>query len=181
VSVAPLAYRWSLSEFVRAWEARSFDHRVELVEGEIWPVVVGTWHGRTASRVIRALPEDGAQVTTETLPTGESLPDPDCCVLRTGAEPVGRVGTRLSVWNPADVLLVVEVSDETVLADLEIKARLYGRAGYAVYWVVTPEVVYAHTEPTSRGYRTRIEFRPGERIQVPYADKECDVVDLIGQ
>jgi hypothetical protein len=31
-----LAYRWSRSEFVRAWEAGAFDHRVEFVEGEIW-------------------------------------------------------------------------------------------------------------------------------------------------
>lgn len=30
---AALAYRWSQSEFVRAWEAGAFDHRVELING----------------------------------------------------------------------------------------------------------------------------------------------------
>ena len=44
-TVAP--YRWSVSEFLRAWEAGAFDHRVELVEGEVWPVVNGDWHGKT--------------------------------------------------------------------------------------------------------------------------------------
>jgi Uma2 family endonuclease len=85
------------------------------------------------------------------------------------------------VWDPVDVLLVVEVSSQTMLADLEIKAKLYGRAGYAVYWLMTPEVIYAHTEPTPQGYRTRTEFRPGERIPVAYADTELDVSDLLAQ
>lgn len=36
------------AEIVReAWEAGAFDHRVELVEGEVWPVVIGDWHGET--------------------------------------------------------------------------------------------------------------------------------------
>lgn len=72
-------------------------------------------------------------MTTATLPTGESLPDPDCWVRREDAKPVGLVGSRLSVWAPSDVLLVVEVSDETMLYDLEIKAKLYGQAGYCAY------------------------------------------------
>ena len=28
-------YRWSIGEFLRAWEAGAFDHRVELIEGQI--------------------------------------------------------------------------------------------------------------------------------------------------
>src|SRR5262245_27168173 len=145
MSVAPLAYRWSASEFLRAWEAGVFDHRVELVDGEVWPVVIGSWHGDTVVQVAAMLRRPGVRVTAATLPTGDSWPHPDCWVRRAGAEPVGAVGTRMQVWDPADVLLVVEVSDETMLADLEIKARLYGRAGYPVYWVVTPDVIYEHT------------------------------------
>ena len=67
-TVAP--YRWSVSEFLRAWEAGAFDHRVELVEGEVWPVVNGDWHGKTTARVVRRLPEKG--------------------VVRAGAEALGR-------------------------------------------------------------------------------------------
>ena len=40
-TVAP--YRWSVSEFLRAWEAGAFDNRVELINGEVWPVVIGDW------------------------------------------------------------------------------------------------------------------------------------------
>src|SRR5688500_4385177 len=119
MSEAALVYRWSRSEFLRAWEAGAFDHRVELVNGEVWPVVIGYWHGDTVGQVMAALPRDGVRVTTMSLPTGESLPDPDCWVRRAGAEPVDKLGSKIAVWAPEDVLLVVEVSDETMLYDLE--------------------------------------------------------------
>ncbi|MEV6277199.1 Uma2 family endonuclease [Nocardia sp. NPDC051832] len=176
---ASIAYRWTREEFLRAWEAGAFDHRVEFIEGEVWSVVIGDWRGFTTGRILRALPGDGFQVTTATLPTGESLPDPDCWVLRDDAEPVDTVGTKVSVWAPADVVLVVEVSDETVMQDLGIKARMYGRAGYSVYWVVTKEVIFEHTEPTPNGYRTRREYRAGEHIPVHYADTALPVSDVL--
>jgi hypothetical protein len=98
-----LAYRWSRSEFVRASEAGAFDHRVELVEGEIWPVVTGSRHGDTVGQLLALLPRSGVRVTTATLPTGESLPDPDCWVRRADAEPVGAIGSKLSVWDAAAI------------------------------------------------------------------------------
>ncbi|MFY1651000.1 Uma2 family endonuclease [Solwaraspora sp. WMMB762] len=174
-----LAYRWSRSEFLRASEAGAFDHRVELVEGEIWPVAIGSWHGDTVGQLLATLPRDGVRVTTATLPTGESLPDPDCWVRRVDAGPIGMVGSRLSVWAAVDVLLVVEVADETMIQDLNVKTRLYGQAGYPVYWVVTQRAIYEHTGPISSGYRTRVEYLPGERIPVPYAGIELAVDDLI--
>ncbi|MFC7549301.1 Uma2 family endonuclease [Plantactinospora sp. GCM10030261] len=174
-----LAYHWSQSEFVRAWEAGAFDRRVELVEGEIWPVVIGSWHGDTVGQLLAMLPRSGVRVTTSTLPTGESLPDPDCWVRRADADPVGSVGSRLSIWAAADVLLVIEVSDDTTIQDLNVKAKLYGRAGYPAYWVVTQEAIYEHTGPISTGYRTRVEYRRGERIPIPYVDVDLAVDDMV--
>lgn len=174
-----LVYQWSQSEFVRAWEAAAFDHRVELVEGEIWPVVIDSWHGDTVGQILALLPRSGARVTTATLPTGESLPDPDCWVRRADADPIGTVGSRLSVWDASDVLLVVEVADETLIQDLNVKAKLYGQAGYPVYWVVTQEAIYEHTGPMSTGYRTRVEYLHGERIPVPYTATDLAIDDLI--
>jgi Putative restriction endonuclease len=177
--VAAPIYRWSRDEFLRAWEAGVFEHRVELIDGEIWPVVIGSWHGDAVGELTALLRRPAVRVTTATLPTGESLPDPDCWVRRAEAEPIGKVGSKLSIWAPADVLLVVEVADETTIQDLNTKARLYGRAGYPVYWVVTQEGVYEHTEPTSAGYRTRVEYRRGDRIPLRYAGTDLTVEDLI--
>jgi hypothetical protein len=176
---ATLAYHWTQEDFLRAWEAGAFRHRVELVNGEVWPVVIGAWHGKTAGRVTRALPGDGVEVTAATLPSGDSLPDPDCWVQRGDAKPLRSLGSKLEVWDPADVHLVVEVSDDTMLHDLQIKARLYGKAGYPVYWVVTKEAIYEHTEPYPGGYHNRREYTPGERIPVRYAESDLAVTDLI--
>lgn len=173
-------YRWSASEFVRAWEAGAFDHRVELVEGEIWPVSIGSWHGRTQGRVIAHLWRDGVAVTSETLISGDSLPDPDAWVCVSDAQPSQKVGSRLARWRPEDVLLVVEVSDETMMADLTTKAKIYGSAGWPVYWVVTPEAIYEHVEPQLNGYGTRHEYRRGQRVPVRYADTDIAVDDLLG-
>lgn len=176
--VAP-QYRWTREEFLRAWEAGVFEHRVELVEGEVWPVVIGDWHGRTTKRAIRLLPETGAEVMTSTLPATGSLPDPDCWMLRDGATAVRKVSQRLSEWSPADVLLVVEVSDDTVALDLGVKARLYAGAGHPVYWVVTPEGIYEHTEPSPSGYGLIAVHRRGATVAVRYAGTELAVDDLI--
>lgn len=171
--------RWNQSEFVRAWEAGAFDHRVELIDGEIRPVMIGSRRGETVGQIVASPPRSGMRVTTSTLPTGESLPDPDCWVRRADAKPIGTLGTKLSVWNADDVLLVIEVADETTIQDLTVKAALYGRAGYSVCWVVTPRVIYEHTGPISTGYRTRIAYRSGDRIPVRYAATDLAVDDLI--
>ena len=109
----------------------------------------------------------------------DSLPDPDCWVLRAGAEPARRLGSRLHEWAASDVLLVVEVSDTTVRADLSRKAQLYGAAGFGVYWVVSPDVVYVLTGPTPEGYERRDEYRAGDRIPVAYAGSTIAVDDLL--
>lgn len=179
-STAPQQYRWTRDGFLRAYEAGAFEGRVELVDGEVWPVVIGRWHGTTVMRVARALPEPAiAEIDSATLPAASSLPDPDCWVRRRGAVPKGAVSDRVPVWASDDVLLVIEVADESLMADLTIKAKLYGSSGYPVYWVISPDVIYEHSGPTADGYRVRTEYRRGDRIPVPYADAELLVDDLL--
>ena len=74
---------------------------------------------------------------------------------------------------------MVEVSDDTVVADLNVKARLYGSAGYAVYWVITQDLIYEHTEPNSTGYTNVRKYAPGQCIPVRYADVDLAVDDLL--
>lgn len=169
MSESALTYRLSREEFVRAWEAGTFSTRVELVDGEVWPMAVGGWRGRTTARLIRALPDDRFVITSESLVAGDSVTDPDCWVVPPEAEPVGSVGSRLAVWRPADVRLVVEVGDETLEQDLSVKARIYAQAGVAIYWVVARDGIYEHTEPVGDGYRVRTHHRPGETVPVRYA------------
>lgn len=78
-----------------------------------------------------------------------------------------------------NVLLVVEVADETTIQDLNVKAKRYGQAGYPVYWVVTEVAIYERTGPGSTGYRTRVAYRHGERIPAPYATTDLAIDDVI--
>lgn len=156
-----------------------FDERVELVDGEVWPVVSGDWHGPTTLRCAHLLVADGFVVTQQTLPTGGSLPDPDAWVRPATAQPAGDVSPWLSRWAAPDVLLVVEVSDETAAEDLDAKARLCGAAGYPVHWVVTRDAVHEHTAPDADGYRTVTRYRVGDHLPVRHTGALLAVADLV--
>ncbi|MGQ0576649.1 MAG: Uma2 family endonuclease [Pseudonocardia sp.] len=177
MSAHPALHRWTLAEFLHAWEAGSFGKRIELIDGEVWDVPIGPWHARTTARIIRALPNDRFEVLAGSLPAGESLPEPDCWVLRIGAEPVAHLSRRMLRWAADDVMLVVEVSDETRDHDLGRKATLYAQSGYRWYWVVAREGVYCHTGPSTAGYDHRVLYKPGERVPVPYVDGVTLAVD----
>ena len=178
---AEAEHRWSTEGFLRAWEAGGFDDaRVEMVEGEIWPVSIGRWHGRATGRISRLLPIAAFEVTTESLVLAGSVVDPDLWVCRADAEPARMASRRMAVWGPADVALVVEVSDETLAADLTTKARAYGAAGFPTYWVIAREGVHVHTDPSPFGYRSVRRYWPGEQVPVPYAEATLDVSELIG-
>ncbi len=180
VAVTDLAWRWDIKAFVTASEAGAFgDKRVELIDGVVVPVVIGDWHGSVTVNVGHALKLVGGdvEVTGSSLATDDTLPDPDCWVRRRGAEPAGAVGRRLSRWTPADVLLVVEVGDETLEVDLGPKADLYARAGFACYWVVHPGGVEVLTEPTPDGYGARRTYSASELIPTPYSQGDGVAVD----
>ena len=181
VSAQPQHHRWSTEGFLRAWEAGAFDDaRVEMVDGEVWPVSIGDWHGDVTMGVGRALPNGSVKVTSQSLVLATSVVDPDVWVRPSGSRPRSMASRRMAVWDPADVLLVVEVGDETLAADLTVKARLYAAAGFAVYWVVGRDAVHEHTGPTPFGYRTVRQHWPGDRLAVPYTDQVLDVAALIG-
>ena len=65
------------------------------------------------------------------------------------------------------------------MADLNVKARLYGSAGYAVYWVVAEDLIYEHTEPNAQGYTNVRKYGLGERIPVRYAGTDIAVDSLL--
>lgn len=176
----PPAYRWSREAFLTAWESGVFTEHVELVDGEVLTVPIGPWHGDATARCIQALVAEGVTATTQTLVTGDSLPDPDVWVRPREATEAGQLSRRMVTWSPEDVLLVVEVSDETVLFDLNVKARLYASGGYAVYWVLTREALVVFTGPGPDGYRTTVTHRAGEHVPLPYGDRTVDVTALLG-
>ncbi|NJN19604.1 MAG: Uma2 family endonuclease [Oscillochloris sp.] len=97
--------------------------------------------------------------------TADSEPEPDIVVVR---------GDRRDYPDrhpgPAEIGLVVEVSDTTLQRDRTIKQRLYAAAGIVCYWIANLpegwiEVYQAPTGPTeSPQYARRNDYRRGTTV-----------------
>jgi Uma2 family endonuclease len=100
-----------------------------------------------------------------TLPGSE--PEPDFAIVR-GDESayVSRHPT------PAEVGLVVEVSDSTLPGDRDDKGRIYARAGIDYYLIVNinDRQVEAYTSPSGPvpdpSFASRVDYRPGDTISL---------------
>ncbi len=111
--------------------------RVELVRGELIQMVSkGTPHTFSTTRLCRQLDRLlGDQVNIrgqepiEILPNSE--PEPDVVLAK------GNESDYLAHHPyPEDILLVVEISDLTLIYDQTIKLSVYAEAGISNYWIV---------------------------------------------
>ncbi len=154
----PRRKRWTRQECERMEQIGLLSGRYELIDGEILDrmgqnpphvfvlLVLLDWlrdlFGASYVRVeapISLAGEDG-QV---------SEPLPDLAVTRQVRE-----AYRLHHPGPADVELVVEVSETTLNFDITTKAALYARAAISEYWVVdvTGARVIVHRQPEAGAY-----------------------------
>ncbi len=147
------------------------DDRVELVEG-VLVSTMATNPGHALSvdlvaDVVRPLLPPGWRYRPEkpvTLADGEPQPDGAVTCLS-----VADLASRHPM--PADLALVVEVSDTTLAADRRNKLRTYARAGIRVYWIVNliDRQVEVHTDPDPAArpeptYRSRTVYAGGEGV-----------------
>jgi Uma2 family endonuclease len=88
-------------------------------------------------------------------------PEPDLAVTE---EPADAYSQRHP--GPAELVLVVEVSDTTLRFDRGVKALLYARAGIAEYWVldVGGRALYVHRNPTADGYAEITRYTAEEQV-----------------
>ena len=142
--------------------------RLELIEGEIYEMSpIGSLHAACVnflSRLLNRLFGESHIVATQNpiRLNDFSEPQPDITLLRwrddyyRGAHPA-----------PADVLLVIEVADTTVVADRKVKVPLYARAGIAEAWLVNipEERVEIYSDPADGAYRRAEVFGRGEEAR----------------
>jgi Uma2 family endonuclease len=69
---------------------------------------------------------------------------------------------------PADLALVVEISDSTLTKDRGEKQVNYSRGGIAVYWIVNliDRQVEVYTDPNLDGYASCIVYKSGQSLPV---------------
>jgi Uma2 family endonuclease len=182
-----LAKRWiSAGEYERMGEAGIFPPgaRLELIEGDIYEMSpIGSPHAACVKYLNRVLSELSGKTfivgTQDPIRLDDfSEPQPDLTLLRWRAD-----FYRGAHPTPADVLLVVEVADTTVVTDRTIKIPLYARAGILEAWVVNipDERVEIYTDPAGEAYQTVAQFGRGESAQSPtVAGLAVSVDELFG-
>ncbi len=170
--------RWKRSECLALEESGLWaQQHLELVSGElITKMGKGRLHVYALSLVYAWLlrvfgeqfvsAEASIDVAPEDNPTNE--PEPDLVVL---APPLRELMS--SKPKPADLRLVVEISESTLGFDLRVKGPLYARAGILEYWVVdiAARRIIVHRDPVQGTYQSVEAYNDQESVQ-PLAASE---------
>lgn len=143
------------------------DDRVELIEGEILEMApIGGRHAGCIRLLIRAFTEAlGRRAVVDIQDPVQlsniSEPQPDLILLQPREDAYFGYHPK-----PADVLLVIEVSDSTSAYDRGIKIPLYARSGILEAWLIDLErsIVEVYRDPAAAGYQTVQVFRRGDRL-----------------
>ena len=149
-------WRFTVHDYHRMGEAGILheDDRVELIEGELVEMAaIGTRHFSCVNRLNRLLvvsvgDEAIVSVQNPVRLNEYTEPQPDLTVIRPR-------DYRVSLPEPEDVLLLIEVSDTTLAYDRGIKLSLYARAGIEEVWIVNlpAETIERYTDPSGDGYQ----------------------------
>jgi Uma2 family endonuclease len=108
------------------------------------------------------------------LPGRDSKPEPDRSVARGRARDYSQRSPE-----PADIALVVEVSDAS-LADDRMQAEIYGRAGIPFYWILNliDGQIEVYSNPGPSGYQSLEVLAPGHVLSVIIAGVEVGQIPV---
>ena len=164
--------RFNVAEYYQMAKAGILkpDDRVELIEGEIIKMSpIGSPHAACVSRLVRFLSRAIGETAILSVQNPVRLDDyfepvPDIALLKPRKDyyadhhPI-----------PADVLLVIEVADTSLLKTRNIKVPLYARAGITEVWLVNlpKESIEVYSEPQNGKYRKCQKHKRGETVESP--------------
>ena len=159
------------------------DARVELLEGIIVDMApIGPFHvGVTAmlSRFLTLAGGDRWLVISQSplrLSSDTEL-QPDIMLV-----PLTMEEFKSRTVIPADVSLLIEVSDTTVRYDRQRKLPLYAEAGIKEVWIVNLDdhFVEVHRGPAGEKYGSMQQVRPGEFASpLAFPDVKVDIANLL--
>ena len=185
IPLVPPRKRWTRSEIAMLPSAGVNIEKLELVEGElIVKMPKNRRHVNGAMYLMywlmdafgreRVNPEAPIDVAPEDNPINE--PIPDLIVLKRESRTFHSASPQ-----PADLDLVVEISDTSLAFDLSVEARIYARAGIVDYWVLDVEGrrLIVHRDPMLDGYRSVVAYAESEKVSPLAApDRELLVAQI---
>lgn len=180
--IAPTRHKLDVSAFYRMAEAGIIGEsdRIELIDGELIDMApIGQDHAGMVGILNETLVLEcaGRAIVSVQNPlrvNDLNQPQPDFIVSHRRAD-YYRTGERA---GPADVLLVIEVSDSSLCFDRTVKLGIYARAGLPEYWIVdlTNRAVIIHRQPSGASYGDVRTLTVG--ISLPLAADPDLVIDL---
>jgi Uma2 family endonuclease len=179
VTVQPATYghdaslsRWTVRQYQRMVETGilTADDKVELLENYVvMKMARNPLHDSTIQRMLgvlfRICPAGWSLRVPSAIALADSQPEPDFSFVRGTADDY-----MARHPGPADVGLLIEVADSSLLRDLQDKTRIYARAGIPVYWVVNlvdrKVEVFMDPDPAAvpPAYRSRQVYGPGDQV-----------------
>ena len=178
--------RFNVTEYYQMAKAGVLkpDDRVELLEGEIIKMSpIGSPHAACVARSSDALRRITKRATIIWVQNPVRLNDfsepvPDIALLKPRKDfYAARHPT------PADVLLIIEVADTTLLKDRNVKVPLYARAGIPETWLVNlpKQLIEVYSELLKGKYRKCRKFKRGETVvSTTVAGLSLKVSDVLG-
>jgi Uma2 family endonuclease len=171
----PKVHRFNLTQYYELGEHGLLDKRTELLEGIITDMEpIGPWHanvGDILARLFNKQAQDRFRVRVQyPINLGQmSQPQPDLVLYRPGV-------WRMQHPGPADISLVVEISDSSLSFDLHPKLALYQAAGIQEYWVIDLKAKQLHRFVAPR-YRSQ-SYSSGTVGPTAWPDIRIDVGEL---
>ncbi|HZT43969.1 MAG TPA: Uma2 family endonuclease [Chthonomonadaceae bacterium] len=167
---APNRVRWTRAQCDAIVAAGVLTGRYELIDGEViykkgekpqHCVTVVLLHAWLTAVFGALFVQSQATIDVGDADPDHNEPEPDAAVT---AKPTTAYADRHP--GPADLVLVVEVSDTTLRFDRTTKAALYARADIVEYWIVdiVGRQVFVHRQPSAEGYAEITAYGPDERI-----------------
>jgi Uma2 family endonuclease len=177
---------FTVDEYYRMGEVGIFseDARLELIEGEIIEMSpvgnrhIGCVNRATARFAARLATQAVVSVQNPILLSRYTEPQPDIVLARPREDYYG--GRRIS---PADIFLVLEVSDTTLRYDRNRKRPLYAKSGVPEVWIenLQSDVIFVYRKPGPSGYAKALTFRRGESLSLAaFPDITFTVDELLG-
>ncbi len=171
-AVMPARHKLDTRDYERMVDAGILgkQDRVELIGGEILDMApIGQSHGSLVAALNQALVlacHGRAIVFTQSSLWLDhwNVPQPDFAVLRLRPD-FYAMGSRP---GPADAFLVVEVADNSLRYDREVKLPLYAGVGIPEYWIVDLQqrVVDAYRRPEAGRYAESATHRGGDQVEL---------------
>lgn len=163
--------RTSLDHYERLIDAGFFEgefrKRVELIRGEILDMSpIGSPHSEIVDRMaawsFKAVVDRQIRIRVQNpirIPANDSEPEPDLAWVV-----YGNYARRHP--QPEEVLLLIEVADNSLAFDRRTKLAVYAEAGVAEYWIVNllDEQIETFQEPDGLQYRKKSIYHGNDAV-----------------